>query len=79
MGTVHFGGPGPARHPENGSIQITGEQAVLSGTANSVETFRVAEQFANVMAVEATMPGRLGTLDAMLDDYFLTVEKTRRA
>ena len=60
---------------ENGSIQITGEEAVLSGTATSLDAYRVAEQFANVMAAEGTMPGRVGTLSAALDDFFFTAEK----
>ena len=51
---------------DRGSLQITGTQAVLSGRVSRADAYRAAQQFPNVMAAEATMPGRIGTLDLAL-------------
>ena len=64
---------------ELGSLHITGEQAVLSGTATTADAYRAAQQFPAVMNAESSVPGRIGSLNLALDRYTFDARKGETA
>ena len=60
---------------ERGSLSVTGEEAILSGTATTADAYRTAQQFPAVMGAEAVMPGRIGSLDLALGRYTFGARK----
>ena len=52
-----------------GSLNLSGTDAVLSGTATSAEAYRAALTFPQIMATEANLPGRLDDLRLALDPF----------